>query len=88
MNMKTSPLSIDVYVAPMRPYTFPDQLRTNSYLLRNDWQISDKHRLSVRSTGYTWSNPFNNVTGTASPVCRRTRPANCNPENFHNRGMS
>ena len=24
--MSTSPLSIDVYVAPMRPYTYPDQL--------------------------------------------------------------
>src|SRR5258707_15166762 len=24
--MSSSPLSIDVYVAPMRPYTFPDQL--------------------------------------------------------------
>src|SRR5438132_4731676 len=24
--MSTSPLSIDVYVAPMRPYTCPDQL--------------------------------------------------------------
>jgi hypothetical protein len=25
-DMSTSPLSIDVYVAPMRPYTCPDQL--------------------------------------------------------------
>src|SRR4029077_4527882 len=25
-DMRTSPLSIDVYVAPMRPYTCPDQL--------------------------------------------------------------
>ena len=24
--MSSSPLSIDVYVAPMRPYTYPDQL--------------------------------------------------------------
>jgi hypothetical protein len=26
MRQGTSPLSIDVYVAPMRPYTCPDQL--------------------------------------------------------------
>jgi hypothetical protein len=49
-------------------YTFPSEIRTNSYLLRGDWQIASMHRLSVRGTGYTWSRPFNNVTGTASPT--------------------
>ncbi len=49
-------------------YTFANQLRTNSYLLHSDWVISDKHRLSVRATGYTWQVPFNNVTGSSSPT--------------------
>src|SRR5262249_45727532 len=30
----------------------------------------------------------NCVTGTASPACRRTSPANCKPEIFQNRGIS
>jgi len=49
-------------------YTFTNELRTNSYILHTDWQISNKNRLSVRATGYTWSEPFNNVTGSASPT--------------------
>ena len=49
-------------------YSFANQLRTNSYLLRTDWQASTKDHVSVRATGYTWSVPFNNVTGTASPT--------------------
>jgi hypothetical protein len=48
-------------------FTFPTQLRTNSYILRADWAISGNHRLSVRGTGFTWSNPFANITGTAHP---------------------
>jgi hypothetical protein len=49
-------------------YTFNNELRTNSYLLHTDWQINDSNRLSIRATGYTWSEPFNNVTGSASPT--------------------
>jgi hypothetical protein len=49
-------------------YTFQNQLRTNSYLLHTDWQINATNRLAVRATGYTWSVPFNNVTGSASPT--------------------
>ncbi len=49
-------------------YTFSNELRTNSYLLHSDWQINGTNRLSVRATGYTWSEPFNNVTGSASPT--------------------
>ena len=37
-------------------YTFNNELRTNSYILHTDWQISNNHRLSVRATGYTWGN--------------------------------
>ena len=48
-------------------FTFPSQLKTNSYILRADWQIKDNHRLSVRGTGFTWANPFANITGTAHP---------------------
>jgi len=49
-------------------YVFPTELRTNSYLLRGDWQINSTNRLSIRGTGYTWHNPFNNVTGNSSPT--------------------
>ena len=48
--------------------TFANQLRTDSYILHADWAISQKHRLSVRATGYTWHVPFNNVTGSSSPT--------------------
>ena len=49
-------------------YSFANQLRTNSYLLRTDWQINSANHLSVRGTGYTWQVPFNNITGTSSPT--------------------
>ena len=49
-------------------YTFNNELRTNSYLLHSDWLMSANHRISVRATGYTWAEPFNNVTGSSSPT--------------------
>jgi hypothetical protein len=49
-------------------YTFPYELRTNSYLLHTDWQVNTANRISVRATGYTWAIPFNNVTGNSSPT--------------------
>lgn len=49
-------------------YTFNNELRTNSYLLHTDYQISGTQRLSVRASGYTWAEPFNNVTGSSSPT--------------------
>jgi hypothetical protein len=49
-------------------YTFNNELRTNSYLLHTDWQMNASNRLSIRATGYTWSAPFNNVTGSSSPT--------------------
>jgi hypothetical protein len=49
-------------------YTFANELRTNSYLLHTDWQVNTSNRLSVRTTGYTWAVPFNNVTGSSSPT--------------------
>jgi hypothetical protein len=49
-------------------YTFNNELRTNSYLLHANWLMSTNHRFSVRATGYTWLEPFNNVTGTSSPT--------------------
>ncbi|HEY1497859.1 MAG TPA: TonB-dependent receptor [Candidatus Solibacter sp.] len=58
-------------------FTFPSPLTTNSYLLRMDWQINDKNRLSIRGTGYTWGNPFTGPTGTQHPsrAASRTREA-------------
>ena len=53
---------------PGQSYSFANQLRTNSYLFRTDWQINGSNRVSLRASGYTWSVPFNNVTGTASPT--------------------
>jgi hypothetical protein len=49
-------------------YSFNNELRTNSYLFHADWQINNSHRLSARGSGYTWVEPFNNVTGSASPT--------------------
>ncbi len=49
-------------------FSFANQLRTNSYLLRNDWQANNNNHISFRGTGYTWSVPFNNVTGSSSPT--------------------
>ena len=49
-------------------FSFANQLRTNSYLLRTDYQLNNANRISVRATGYTWAVPFNNVTGTSSPT--------------------
>ena len=49
-------------------FSFANELRTNSYLLRNDWQASSNNHISFRGTGYTWAVPFNNVTGSSSPT--------------------
>ncbi len=49
-------------------YSFNNELRTNSYLLHTDYQINSSNRLSVRASGYTWAEPFNNVTGNSSPT--------------------
>jgi hypothetical protein len=49
-------------------FTFNNELRTNSYLLHADWLIATRHRLSMHATGYTWAEPFNNVTGSSSPT--------------------
>src|SRR5260370_6018422 len=60
-------------------HTFPftSQLKTNSYILRADWQIKDNPRLSLRGTGFTWGNPFANISGTAHPsrAAAQTRPS-------------
>ncbi|HWF10175.1 MAG TPA: carboxypeptidase regulatory-like domain-containing protein [Bryobacteraceae bacterium] len=49
-------------------FSFENELRTNSYLLHNDWQVTSNHHLSVRASEYTWKVPYNNVTGSASPT--------------------
>jgi hypothetical protein len=49
-------------------YTFANELRTNSYLFHSDYLLNDKHRLSVRATGYTWQVPYNNVSGAVAPT--------------------
>lgn len=56
-------------------FSFPSNLTTNSYILRTDWQVNERHKLSVRGTGYTWENPFTGITGTAHPsrAAARTR---------------
>jgi hypothetical protein len=48
--------------------SFNNELRTNSYILHTDYQINESHRLSVRATGFTWAEPYNNVTGTSAPT--------------------
>jgi hypothetical protein len=57
----TSPIGFN------QTFSFPDKLTTNSYLLRTDWQMKTSQRISVRASGYTWANPFNNVTNNAHP---------------------
>jgi hypothetical protein len=49
-------------------YTFNNELRTDSYLLHSDWQADATNRFSLRLSRYTWGEPFNNVTGSASPT--------------------
>jgi hypothetical protein len=52
--MSTSPLSIDVYVAPMRPYTCPDQLGEGEVAT---WAPSSGTLISVRPRGSS-STPY------------------------------
>src|SRR5260370_28941325 len=56
-------------------FTFPSQLKTNSYILRADWQIKDNHPLSLRGPAFTWPNPFAPITRTPhpSPPAAQTR---------------
>lgn len=49
-------------------YSFNNELRTNSFLLHMDWQANVTNRFSLRLSRYTWGEPFNNVTGSASPT--------------------
>jgi len=49
-------------------FTFANSLITRTYLLHTDYQISTKHRLSIRSSGSTYLVPFANVSGNAAPM--------------------
>jgi hypothetical protein len=49
-------------------YSFSNELRTDSYLEHSDWQINSTNRVSARVSRYTWGEPFNNVSGSASPT--------------------
>jgi Carboxypeptidase regulatory-like domain/TonB dependent receptor len=49
-------------------FTYPTTLKTDSYLLRGDYEINSTNRISVRASGYTWANPFTIAAGgTAHP---------------------
>lgn len=49
-------------------YTFTNELRTNSYLFHSDWLLGSNNHISIRATGYTWQEPYNNVSGAVSPT--------------------
>ncbi|MCU1258327.1 MAG: hypothetical protein JWO80_1212, partial [Bryobacterales bacterium] len=51
-------------------FTYPTTLKTNSYLLRGDYQINSNDRISARASGYTWANPFSITTGGTSHPSR------------------
>lgn len=59
-------------------YTHADNVSTNEFLSRFDYVIGPNDRLSLRSTGYTVSDPFNSVSGTANP----TNAANSSKNNY------
>jgi hypothetical protein len=49
-------------------FTFANSLITRTYLLHIDYQLSSKHRLSIRGSGSTYLVPFANVSGTSAPM--------------------
>ncbi len=49
-------------------YSFSNELRTNSFLAHGDWQLNSANRFSARGARYTWKEPYNNVSGSASPT--------------------
>lgn len=60
---------------PGQSFEFDTKLTTNTYLTRADWQVNDNQRLSLRFNTFTFSNPFDGITGTAHPsrAVKRTR---------------
>ena len=66
----TTPLGFDG-----QEFEFATKLNTNTYLGRVDWQLSESQRFSFRFNTFTFSNPFDGVSGTAHPsrAVERTR---------------
>ena len=60
---------------PGQTFSFPTKSLTNSWLSRVDWIINEKHRLSVRYSAFTFSNPFDLANSSAHPsqAAARTR---------------
>jgi hypothetical protein len=56
-------------------FEFTNDFRTNTFLTRVDYQLSNSGRLSGRFNKSQWRNPFGNVTGTSHPsqAARQTR---------------
>jgi hypothetical protein len=48
-------------------FTFATKALTNSYLTRVDWNINQKHRLSIRFSAFTFSNPFDLTSSSSHP---------------------
>jgi len=60
---------------PGQSFDFETKLTTNTYLGRVDWQLNDNNKLSFRANTFTFSNPFDGVSGNAHPsrAVKRTR---------------
>ncbi|MBI2685699.1 MAG: TonB-dependent receptor [Acidobacteria bacterium] len=56
-------------------FSFPTKSQTNSFLSRADWHLNAKHRLSMRYSMFTFSNPFDLSSSSAHPsqAAARTR---------------
>jgi len=59
-------------------YTHSDTVTSEEFLSRVDYIIGPKDRLSLRSSGFTTSDPFNGLSGTNNP----TNGANSNKNNY------
>jgi hypothetical protein len=59
-------------------YTHSDNVSTDEYLSHFDYLVGPNDRISLRASGYTLSDPFNGVSGTANP----TAAASSNKNNY------
>jgi hypothetical protein len=65
-----------IYATPTgfggQTFTLPSLNNYREYLARFDYQRSDTSRISLRLNGFTYSNPFTGVSGTAHPSSATT----------------
>jgi hypothetical protein len=56
-------------------FSFPTKSQTYSYLTRVDWMLNSKHRLNMRYSTFTFSNPFDLTNSASHPsqAANRTR---------------